>query len=82
MLEILSTAAIGVLWINSYWGIKIRSYLPEDSLFTNLLSCCLCSTWWITFLWFLVTTGGFYIGWASIAAIIAELVSRKISQGL
>ncbi len=82
MLEIIGLAAIGVMWINAEPMIRLREFYKSDDWFMRLINCCLCSTFWISMIYF----GIFYfrvdIMSSSIAAVLAEILCRKINSGL
>jgi len=75
ILQILGLSCIGVLWINSEPTIRLRMLYKRDDLFSRLINCCMCSTFWIS----LIVSQDLYI--ASISSILAEFICRKLNSG-
>ena len=88
--NIIQIAAIGIMWVASeptnllrHWIFKtIYKCKPYDNNFVwRLLDCAICSTFWIYILYKLLWFNDIQIGEASIAAIIAEIIDRKLKRG-
>lgn len=81
---IIGLACIGVLWINAEPSIRFRNWLlgSHQGIFRRLLECCMCSTWHIYFWSQLLMTHNIDILGASICAVLAELISQKLNNGL
>ena len=77
---ILMIAAVGVMWMSSEPTTRLRALYKKNNWFMRLMNCAMCSTFWIYILWSLYS-GQFNLGEASISAIIAEFVNRKINEG-
>lgn len=79
---IISISAIGVMWSNSEPTTMLREVYIKDksSWYYRLLSCCLCSTFHISFWTTLIVEHDINIGSACISAIIAEFISRKLNS--
>lgn len=78
---IIGCAAVGVLWISSEPTIRLRSLYKKNDWFNRLINCCLCSTFHI-YLWLqLYMTGSLDFLGASVSAILAEFVCRKMNSG-
>jgi len=78
---IIGYAAVGVMWINAEPTIRLRSLYKKNDWFNRLINCCLCSTFHI-YLWSqLFMTGNIDILGASVSAILAEFISRKMNEG-
>ena len=75
ILQILGLSCIGVLWINSEPTIRLRMLYKKDDLFSRLINCCMCSTFWIA----LVCSQSLYI--AAVSSILAEFICRKLNSG-
>lgn len=73
--EIIGLACVGVLWIESEPTQRLRSLYKKDDLFSRLINCCLCSTFWIS----LIVTQNIYI--AAISSVLAEFICRKLNTG-
>lgn len=81
LIEILALASITNLFVHSEPTNKIKSLIykilkrSEDDMVWRLINCCLCS--------------GLYIGYfvtfslyqAAIIAVVAELISKKLTEG-
>lgn len=82
--NIIGIAAVGVLWINSEPTIRLRGFLFKNKFnwLTRLLECGMCSTFHIYFWWQLLMFSNIDIIGASVSAVIAELVNRKLMSGL
>lgn len=81
MYEIIGLAAVGVLWIISEPGIRLRSLYKRNDWFMRLINCGMCSSWHIYFWYMLLICGKVDILGASVAAILAEFVVRKLEGG-
>jgi predicted small integral membrane protein len=84
IVTIIGLACVGVLWINAEPMIRLRESIYRkiygckgwgDKWHYRLLSCCLCSSFWIGLL---VTTNILY---AAIISVLAELICRKLNSG-
>lgn len=81
MLEIIGLACIGVLWINAEPMIRLKSLYKRDDWFSRLINCCLCSTFWIALIYKLVWFQSLDLFVASCAAVLGELICRKLIAG-
>jgi hypothetical protein len=75
ILQILGLSCLGVLWINSEPTIRLRLLYKKDDLFSRLINCCMCSTFWIA----LLCSQNLYI--AAVCSILAEFICRKLNSG-
>jgi hypothetical protein len=84
IVTILGLASIGVLWVNSEPTIWLRETVYKkiygcsgwyDRWHYRLLTCCLCSSFWIGLIF---TTNLYY---AAIISVLAELICRKLNSG-
>jgi hypothetical protein len=87
MLEIIGIACIGVLWIYSEPTIRFRNWLlkSHDGIWRRLLECAMCSTFWIAVIYQLVFGSWsiqFDLLFAAMAAVLAELLCKKLLGGL
>lgn len=82
MLEIIAIACVGVLWISAEPTIKLRNFYKTDDWFLRLINCCLCSTFWIAILYKLIWFQQLDVLFAATASVLAELLCKKLSNGL
>ena len=78
---IIGFAALGVIWIVSEPTQRLRSLYKRNDWFMRLINCAMCSTWHIYFWSQFVMTGSPDPLAASISAVLAEFITRKISSG-
>lgn len=78
---IIGFAALGVIWIVSEPTQRLRSLYKRNDWFMRLINCAMCSTWHIYFWSQFVMTGSPDPLAASISAVLAEFISRKINSG-
>jgi hypothetical protein len=81
ILQILGLAAVGVLWINAEPTIRLRLIYKKEDWFFRLINCCMCSSFWISIIYHLITYGSPYILVSSIVSILAEFICRKLNSG-
>jgi hypothetical protein len=81
LFNIIAFACIGALWINSEPTIRLRMMYKREDFFYRLINCCMCSTFHIYFWYNLILNYNFDILGASICAILAEFISRKLNTG-
>lgn len=81
MYEIIGLAAVGVLFSVSEPTIRLRLLYKRNDWFMRLINCGMCSSWHIYFWYILLTEGRVDILGASVAAILAEFVVRKLNEG-
>ena len=79
--DVIGFAAVGVMWIVSEPGKRLRDLYPNDDWLFRLMSCAMCSSWHIYFWSQLFMNWRVDILGASICAIIAEFVVRKLNEG-
>ena len=78
---IIGFAALGVIFIVSEPTQRLRSLYKRNDWFMRLINCAMCSTWHIYFWSQFVMTGSPDPLAASISAVLAEFITRKISSG-
>jgi hypothetical protein len=62
--------------------IRLREYIfKKDTFISRLFNCAMCSTWHLYFWYYLIALGQFDIIGASISAIMAEFIVRKLNAG-
>jgi hypothetical protein len=81
MWSIIGIAAVGVMWINAEPTTRLRSLYKNNDWFSRLINCCLCSTFWISIFYNLLWYQSLDLFAASLSAIIAEFICRKLNQG-
>jgi len=77
---IIAFACLTTLWIHSEPTIRLRSLLREG-FFKRLTECALCSSFWVYLIGNLYLTHQLDIFGAAISSVLAEFISRKISEG-
>ena len=81
--KVIGLAAIGIIWIESEPGIRFRNCIlgKHQGLFRRLLECAMCSTFWISLIYFLLWEESLEIMLAASSAVLAELISQKLKGG-
>lgn len=79
IIEIISWACVGVLWINAEPMIRLRNWIygcsNRNVWHWRLITCCMCSSFWIA----MIATGSILS--AAVISVLAELVCRQINSG-
>lgn len=80
MYLIVAMACVGVLWICSEPTIRLRNFIlgKHQGIFRRLLECAMCSTWWIYLIYTFICFGYLDILGASVSAVLAELIYKKL----
>jgi hypothetical protein len=79
--EVIGLAAVGVIWSVSEPTTRLMTLYKRDDFIKRLITCAMCSTWHIYFWYILVMYRRVDILGASVAAILAEFVVRKLRSG-
>lgn len=81
LVEIIALASLTNLFVHSEPTNKLKHFIynklkrSEDDFIFRLISCCLCSGFWIGLLF------TFSLYQAAIIAVFAELISKKLTEG-
>lgn len=78
IIEIIGAACLGALVMNFEPYLKALKYLYLED--TKPFSCTMCLTFWATIGYFAATNGLSGIFLSSTAAILAELIDRKLNN--
>lgn len=81
---VLGLAAIGVLWVASEPGIRLKDWVlgRHQGVFRRLLECAMCSTFWIAILYNLIWLDTLDLFTSSCSAVLAELVYQKLNNNI
>jgi len=84
LITIIGIACIGVLYINSEPTIRLRNWIlgKHQGIFRRLLECAMCSTFYIALLYNLIWLQNLDIFTVCISAVLAELISQKLNNGI
>jgi len=78
---IIGFAALGVIWIVSEPTQRLKSLYKRNDWFMRLINCAMCSTWHLYFWCVFIMNGTPDLLGASISAVLAEFITRKINSG-
>lgn len=81
--NIIGLASVGVIWHLSEPTIRLRDLIlgKHEGFFRRLLECSMCSTFWIAIIYSLIWQQNLDIFLACSSAVLAELISQKLSTG-
>lgn len=81
--NIFAFAAMTNLFVESVPTIRLRMWLVtklKSFWLEKLLSCALCSGFWIGLICNLVVSGGLSLSVACLTSVLAELINKKLNQ--
>lgn len=83
--NIIAWGCITNLWIESAPTIRLRMWLItklKSFWLEKLITCAMCSGFWIGLICNLVVYGNFSISIAALTSIVAELINQKLNKSI